>query len=259
MAPETIQNELDRSTRSGELIKNLPNWMMGYNLYVNREKFSLIDHVFNNDAISIHSFADLGGVWNVNAAYTLYTLKKYTIDRAFLVDTNFNTIVDKKVKKYSHLHKITGDFTQDDVIDKLKGVDVIFLFDVLLHQVNPDWNVVLEKYSAVTKCIIIYNQQLINADKTLRLTDLSLEEYKALAPARNDNLYEYIYTHGQDIHPEYQKPWKDIHNFWQWGITDSDLRNQMKNLKFEEIYYKNHGRFSNLPAFENHSFVFVKS
>ena len=63
----------------------------------------------------------------------------------------------------------------------------------------------------------------------------------------------------KDIHPEYQKPWKDIHNIWQWGITDSDLRNQMKSLKFEEIYYKNHGWFSTLPAFEDHSFVFVKS
>ena len=242
-----------------KLINNLPNWAMGYNLYVNREKFSLIDHVFNNNLINIQSFADLGGVWNVNAAYTLYTLKKYSIDRAFLVDTNFNAGVDKKVGKYANLHKISGDFTQDIVINQLKGVDVIFLFDVLLHQVNPDWNVVLEKYSTITKFIIIYNQQWVNTDRTLRLTDLSLEEYKALAPVRKDDLYDYIYSHEQDIHPEYQKPWKDIHNIWQWGITDSDLRNQMKSLKFEEIYYKNHGWFSTLPAFEDHSFVFVKS
>ena len=232
---------------------------MGYNLYVNREKFSLIDHVFNNESMNIRSFVDLGGVWKVNAAYTLYTLKKYIIDQAFLIDTNFNTIVDKKVGKYSNLQKITGDFTQDNVIEQLEGIDVIFLFDVLLHQVNPDWNVVLEKYSAVAKCIIIYNQQFIQSDTTLRLTDLSLEEYKALAPARKDELYDYIYSHGQEIHPEYQKPWKDIHNIWQWGITDSDLRNQMKSLGFEEIYYKNHGRFSSLPAFEDHSFIFVKS
>ena len=32
----------------------------------------------------------------------------------------------------------------------------------------------------------------------------------------------------------------------------------MKQLGFREVFYRNYGRFSDLPAFENHAFVFVR-
>jgi hypothetical protein len=58
--------------------------------------------------------------------------------------------------------------------------------------------------------------------------------------------------------PVYGKPWRDIHNIFQWGITDADLRSFLKTLGFREVFYANHGQFSNLAAFENHGFIFVK-
>jgi len=67
-----------------------------------------------------------------------------------------------------------------------------------------------------------------------------------------------VYEHASEVHPEYKKPWKDIHNIFQWGITDDDLRSTMDGLGYCEAHYKNHGRFSDLPAFENHAFIFVK-
>ncbi len=66
----------------------MPNLLRGYNIHVNRDKLNLIDFTFTKFCREARSFADLGGVWNVNAAYTIYTIKKFSIDRAFLIDTD---------------------------------------------------------------------------------------------------------------------------------------------------------------------------
>jgi hypothetical protein len=44
----------------------------------------------------------------------------------------------------------------------------------------------------------------------------------------------------------------------QWGITDTDLRNVMHRLGYDEVFFRNFGRFSDLPAFENHAFIFKR-
>src|SRR3712207_8336532 len=41
---------------------------------------------------------------------------------------------------------------------QVQGVDAVFFFDVLLHQVRPHWDEVLNLYSAA-KVVVIYNQQ----------------------------------------------------------------------------------------------------
>ena len=51
----------------------------------------------------------------------------------------------------------------------------------------------------------------------------------------------------------------DIHNIFQWGNTDRALRTTMRYLGYEEAYYANYGWFSDLSAFENHAFVFVRA
>jgi len=230
----------------------------GFNLYVNRDKFRLIDRTFKKIAKDPQSFADLGGIWRVNAAYTRYTLKTYNIKKAFLVDTNLTRAANNHINKFHNLTYIKDDFSSDEVVNKIAHVDVVFLFDILLHQVNPDWDKILEKYANITNCFIVYNQQICNSEKTIRLTDLPLEEYIKLVPKRNDDFYDYIYDHKDEMHPDYHKPMKDIHNVWQWGIRDDDLRSKMANLGFEERYYYNYGRFTNLSDFEDHAFIFTK-
>lgn len=238
--------------------RNYESLLQGLNIYVDREKIGLIRYAFENVLSKPNSFADLGGVWKVDAGYTIFTLKNYPIQKAFLVDTNYNDKVDRKLKEFSQLAKIEGNFAQDSVIDRIERVDAVYFFDVLLHQVNPNWDVILEKYSAVSDCFIIYNQQFIGAEKTIRLMDLPLDKYRELAPRRKDGLYDFIYSHKEEINPEHNRPWKDIHNVWQWGITDGDLRATMRRLGYREVYYKNWGRFSNLKAFQNHAFIFKK-
>ncbi|MDI6765825.1 MAG: hypothetical protein QME52_03270 [Bacteroidota bacterium] len=239
-------------------MRNLPNLLQGYNIYVNRDKLHLINLTFKTISPEAESFADLGGVWKVNAAYTFHTLKNFTIKRGVLVDTDYPIRFYKKLKNYQNLQIIRGDFMEKSVVKAIGKVDVLYFFDVLLHQANPNWNEVLEVYSHVAQCFVIYNQQFIQGDETIRLTDLPLERYIELTSDYRKEFYKYVYEHRLDIHPEYHKPWIDIHNISQWGITDKNLRNVMTDLGYKEIYFYNHGRFLNLPAFENHAFVFKR-
>jgi hypothetical protein len=59
------------------------------------------------------------------------------------------------------------------------------------------------------------------------------------------------------IHPQHGRPYRDIHNIWQWGITDADLTSHM-NDGYTMQYYKNWGQFGHLPNVENHAFVFSR-
>jgi hypothetical protein len=239
-------------------IQGLPNILEGYPLATNRKKFRILDTVFRDIAPSSKSFADLGGVWRVEAAYTIYALKTYSINRAFLVDTNISPLLEQRLQQFPHLQVLRGDFGNEDILESIGPVDVLILFDVLLHQVHPHWDEILQRCAQLARVIVVYNQQYVRGPETIRLTDLPLREYTAIVPRRRDRLYDFIYEHASEIHPEYHKPWKDIHNVWQWGITDRGLRTLMSGLGYREEWYRNYGMFSDLRSFEDHAFVFVR-
>jgi hypothetical protein len=239
-------------------IRNLPNLWKGYNIYVNRDKLDLINLTFSKLNLEARSFADLGGVWKVNAAYSIYTIKNFKIDKGILVDTDFPKTLSTKLQHYQNLQVLQADFADQSVVDRIGHIDVIFFFDVLLHQANPDWNQVIKRYASNCSCFIIYNQQFVRGEETIRLTNLPFEEYIELVSDHGKDLTQYIYEHKEEIHPKYRKPWKDIHNITQWGITDRDLRQTMAQAGFREVFYKNYGMFINLPVFENHAFIFIR-
>ena len=238
--------------------QNLSSLFKGYNIYVNPDKLNLINLAFRKYYPEATSFADLGGVWKVNAAYSRYTMKKFQIKRGVLVDTTIPEPLAQTLQRYQNLQLLWGDFGHPSVIDAIGSVDVILLFDVLLHQANPDWDQIIEHYANKCSCFIIYNQQYIRGEQSVRLTDLPIDEYKEIASDHAEELTQYVYEHKNEIHPEYGKPWKDIHNITQWGITDNSLRKLMNRLGFKEVFYKNYGMFINLSAFEEHAFIFIK-
>ncbi len=239
--------------------RNLPNLLNGYNIYVNRDKLDLIDLALCELNPQAKSFADLGGVWKVNAAYSLHAMKNAHIDHGMLVDTDIPQTLTTKLQRFQNLQVLQGDFADQSVVDRIGKVDMIFFFDVLLHQANPDWNQVIERYADNCPCFVIYNQQYIQGDETVRLTNLPFEEYIELASDHGKDLTRYIYEHKEEIHPKYKKPWKDIHNITQWGITDQGLRQTMTRLGFKEVFFKNYGMFIDLAAFENHAFIFMRT
>jgi hypothetical protein len=246
-----IKKALKRLSQLGK--QNLPS-----NFDFNKK--DLIDFTFQRIVSKPQSFADLGGVWGIDGAYTFYALAKYSIISAFLVDTNITDTVINKSRKYENLTVIKANFGDSSVLQQMGKVDAIFLFDVLLHQVKPDWDEILDMYSPVTNCFVVFNQQFIKSEKTIRLLDLGHDEYFRNVPHdREHPTYMALFEKMYDTHPQHNRIWRDIHNVWQWGITDHDLIRKLKSLRFTMQYYKNCGQFGRLKNFENHSFVFQKT
>ena len=103
-------------------------------------------------------------------------------------------------------------------------MDAIFLFDVLLHQVAPDWDTILEMYAKNVRVLGIYNQQWTGSDTTVRLLDLGEKEYFRNVPVDPTNeTYKGLFTKLDQKHPYADRLWRDVHSIWQWGITDDDL------------------------------------
>lgn len=227
---------------------------------LNPHKLDLINLTFQKIIPNAISFADLGGTWRVNGGYTFYTIDKYNIKSAFLVDTNINNLILSKTNEYKNLTLVNDNFGENTAIDQLGELDAIFLFDVLLHQVKPDWDEVLKRYSSICNCMVIFNPQFTNSENTLRLTDLGNEEYLENTPYDKDHptYKSFLEKKNEITHYDPNRTIKDSHVLWQWGIVDKDLYAKMEDLGFSLQFYQNLGNFPNLNNFENHAFIFKK-
>lgn len=231
----------------------------GYPLRFDYAKKKLIDTAFRMLPVPPRSFADLGGVWGIDGAYSFYTLNTYPIDRAFLNDTDMMPTVREKQGAGKHLLLIEDDFGKRSTAERIGKVDAVYLFDVLLHQVNPDWNEILRLYAEQTSSCLIYNQQFIAGTNTVRLPDLGREESLEHVPMEPDSPgYKNLFERPYAMHPRYHKPYHDVHNVWQWRITDDDFVMVLEQLGFRPLYRKNHGRFNVFESFENHAFLFTR-
>lgn len=217
---------------------------------MNPRKKELVDYAFKN--FKIRNFIDLGGVWNVDGAYAFYILEKYRADSAVVVDFLAQNI-DRKTP---NLTLVKGDFGQEETIGKLHKVDAILMFDILLHQVKPDWNQILEIYSALSDYILIFNPQY-DVPKTTRLLDLGEKGYFANVPhGQETSPYNGLFGRLDEIEIVTGKKWRDSPTIWQWGITNKDLIAKMESLSFKLEYLRNWGRFGNLKSFDSYAFLF---
>lgn len=222
-----------------------------------QDKVDIIDQTFSS--LDIESFADLGGVWRVEGGYTFHTLEKHKIKDAALVDTHLTPTVVNRAKSYPQLRLINGNFGSQEIADEVGKVDAVLLFDVLLHQVAPDWDTILEMYAKNVRALVIYNQQWTGSGSNVRLLDLGEDEYFRNVPHnRRQSNYKNLFDKLDQIHPEHDRPWRDVHHIWQWGITDADLESKAGELGFQLLHKKNCGRFGRLPNFENHAFIFAR-
>ncbi len=208
------------------------------------------------ERLRARSFADLGGVWAVEGGYTLYALERFSIDRAVLVDTGITEPVRRRAAREPRLELVHGDFTEPDIARSVGTVDAVLMFDVLLHQVRPDWDEVLQLYAPLTRAFVIVNPQYIGGHRTVRLLDLGKERYDQLVPS--SPVHDNAWAHLDEVHPTYGLPYRDIHEIWQWGIVDADLDAVCRRLGFERVYYENAGVWRDLLAFENHAFVYAR-
>jgi hypothetical protein len=222
------------------------------------QKKQLIDIACQEFGIA--SFADLGGVWNVDGGYTFYAMDNYRINEAIIADMGITPGVRQKQGAYPRLRIIEGNFGTLSVRDEIGNVDGIFFFDTLLHQVRPDWDEVLGMYANAASIFLVFNQQFTNFDRTTRLLDLGRDSYFRNVPHLPDEEPYKTYFHNLDaIHPTYGRTYRDFQGLWQWGITDTDLIARMTELGFRMQFYKNCGLFGTMQNVENHAFVFSRN
>jgi len=224
---------------------------------INNDKIDIIDQAFSS--LCIESFADLGAVWGVEGAYTFHALDKHQVKDAALVDLHLTPTVVARAKSYPQLRLINGPFGDQTVVDEVGRVDAVLLFNVLLHQVSPDWDTILEMYAKNVRAFVIYNQQWTGSKNTVRLLDLGEKEYFRNVPHDRDvQEYTDLFAKLDQVHPDRNKRWRDVPDIWQWGITDADLESKLAQLGFKLVYKKECGRFGRLPNCENHAFVFSR-
>jgi hypothetical protein len=216
---------------------------------LNPDKLALIDYTFARR--QIRSFADLGGIWDVDGGYSFYVLDHYSLDYATLADLAWTTATTKKAAEYPHLRLVDGKLGDVRVADRIGCVDAALISDVLLHQVEPAWDVVLALYAFRARNIMVFNPQWIGSAHTTRLLDLGEAEFFRNVPhTRELPNYSNLFRGKDD-------GYSDL-SIWQWGITDGDLVTKMNALGFSLDYFKNCGQFGALSNFENHAFLFVR-
>jgi len=204
----------------------------------------------------VRSFADLGGVWAVDGGYTFSALERFDIERAYLVDEDHTEAVRERAKGFHQLELVAANFGAQATADRLGGVDAVILFDVLLHQVAPDWDQILELYAPRTRSFVIVNPQWAGDGDAVRLLDLGREEYLRSVPRLE--VHSEVFAKLDEDNPRRGRPWRDVHDIWQWGISDPALTATLERLGFALVYFEDLGRWQGLERFRNRGFVFAK-
>jgi hypothetical protein len=209
---------------------------------------------FAVERLGATSIADLGGVWAVEAGYTFYALSRPGVQRAVLVDTGITPGVRARAASEPRLTLVETDFGSPEVAASVGQVDAVLLFDVLLHQVAPDWDQVLATWASHTRSFIVVNPQLRGGERALRLMDLGPEGYAAHTP--RDHI-AVPWDRLDEIDPRYGKRSRDVHEYWQWGIPDRALHRTMTELGYHCIMYANHAQWRDVPSFDYVAFVYA--
>ncbi|HWP45009.1 MAG TPA: class I SAM-dependent methyltransferase [Blastocatellia bacterium] len=221
-----------------------------------QDKLDLLDTAFNKEPI--RSFAELGCTWGVEGGYGFYLLDRYELARAVMVDLSFTDGMTERARAYPQLSLIQGRFGEPAVARASGQVDAAILFDVLLHQVAPDWDQVLALWADKVRYMLIYNQQWTGPG-TIRLIELGEETYFQNVPAGAREAYGDLFKMlDEPIPARPERIYRDSLGIWKWGITDGDLIRSMNRLGFTLDYYKNCGPAFGLPNFQNHAFLFAK-
>jgi hypothetical protein len=201
------------------------------------------------------SVADLGGVWAVEAGYLFHALDAHAPRAAVLVDEDITPGVRARARAHPRLELVEANFAGGGAV---RDVDLALLFDVLLHQVDPDWDAVLARWAPHVRAFAVVEPLLDGDDAhAVRLPELGRERYLELVPP--DPLHDALFDRLDEPNPRRGgRPWRDVHDVWQWGITDGALRARMAELGFAEVHHEDGGPWQGLASFHHGAFVFAR-
>ena len=213
------------------------------------------------DELGIASFASLE-VASAYGQYAFYALDKPSVERGVLLDVRASrprghllSAIELAAERPG-MELLDSDFSNPDTVAEVGQVDTVFLFDVLLRMVDPDWDQVLELYAPATSSFVITNSQWMG-DTTVRLIDLGREKYAKAVPSweAHRELFERI----DDWHEGQERRYRDSNHVWQWGITEADLQGKMEQLGFALQREWTLDQPPDTEGFVNRTFAFTRS
>lgn len=225
---------------------------------VRRNKARLANYAINKHKAT--SFADLGACWGVNAGYTLHLLEENQIERAYVLDQTITERSRERGANFPQLAFVPGMLGEQGVIDSIPDVDALLMYDILLHQVNPDWDDFLTRWAQKARVLVIFNQMWMQEGPTVRFIDRGREWYKANVYYTNEARLDRWFDRHERPDEGSGKKQKERHAFWQWGIKTGDLIEHVRTLGFRLDFFENHGRFgpSPHPWIQDEAFIFVR-
>jgi hypothetical protein len=219
------------------------------------QKLDLID--LAADRLGCASFVDLGGLWGVSGGYSVYAATAHNTHRVVLVDDDLHDrggfatpdarAVRERAAGLVNLELLAGTMGEQRVREAIGHVDCVLFFDVLMHQVAPDWDELLAAWAPHTRAFAIVHPAWDRPEEVVRLTDLAREEYLRLVPPLP--LHDELYDRLDAEHTRRGRPWRDSHDVWQWGIGDRALGDRLADLGFRTRLYADHGSWNGLPRF----------
>ena len=222
-------------------------------------KRDLITEAFRLHTIT--SLVDIGGCYGVNGGYTFHALALSSIDRAFILDGRITDLTKKRAEQWPQVTLLQGDLGDPRFIEQIGYVDAAICYEVLLHQVAPNWDEFLRAYAERVRVLIIYNQNYMGSKETLRFIDEGIEGYFKHTPyremVREKNVQEWFGKHDQ-LCPELNRKWRDVHFYWQWGITQSDLIRVLWEAGFQVDYLQNYGFWPGKSTIQNQGLICSK-
>ncbi len=210
-------------------------------------KARLID--FAVERFGVRSIVDLGACWGVDGGYTFHAVRQHGLGRAVIVDGVITDGTRKTAAEHPQVQLIQGALGDPKIAELVGQVDAAILFDVLLHQVDPDWDELLELYSERAETLIIYNQGWLGSD-TIRLVDFDVDTYIRRVPHSDPERLRSWYQRLDEHCEQESKPWRDVHYFWQWGITAADLVAAIWRLGYRVEVMRNMGGWRGFPDWE---------
>ena len=208
------------------------------------EKLELLDTAY--ELTDFRSFADLGACWGVDGAYAFHAaaLCGNELDRAVIVDGNLTPLTRERAREHPRIDLVEALLGSRQALDAVGEVDALIMYDILLHQVKPDWNRFLLNWLPQTNVLIVFNQNWLKTPQTVRFVDRGVDWYY-----RNVYVWEDDWNTRErleswfDRHQERDEDGRlerDNHWYWQFGIRPLELIDLLARNGFELVYMKRH-------------------
>jgi hypothetical protein len=205
--------------------------MPEYTHNLKQSKLDLIDRALKK--YKIKSIVDLGACWGVHGGYTFHAMDNAKIDKAFIVDGHITEPTEQRATGYPQLKLISGALGDSQIAKEIGKVDAIIMYDIILHQVKPDWDEFLEMWGRRAKHLIIYNQNWTLDDEPVRFIDRGLDWYAKNVPNTGEEGVRKWFAKHDDMSPEPGTKMRDVHYFWQWGIPLKSLTAKLESIGFK--------------------------